>query len=72
MADSVFEMMKATAAASIPHYRQELENMNHLALRGVLDVLEGQPLSPATRQFLGSLGAPSLASYQRLAELEPR
>lgn len=70
MADSVFEIMKASAAASIPHYQEQLTSMDPNALQGVLSVLGGQALSPATGCFLTSLGAGDTASYQRLSELE--
>lgn len=70
MPDSVFEMMKATAVAAIPHYLRDLDSMERDPLQQVLSVLQSQQgVSPASRDYLSRLGASADASRTELEAL---
>lgn len=72
MAETVFEMMKASAAASIPQYRQGLTEIDVPVLTGMVASLRAglAPAPERTFRFLDAVAACDHNSYQLLTQLE--
>ncbi|HEY9840756.1 MAG TPA: hypothetical protein V6D23_09900 [Candidatus Obscuribacterales bacterium] len=62
--------MKASAAASIPRYRQGLAEIDGQAMRGLLAFLRGEQQSSRVLAFFDALAAADGESYRLLSELE--
>lgn len=69
MAESVFNLMKAAAAASIPRYCQGLADLEAFELANMLDHLRAHPLPAQVLVFLAAVESYDTNSYTCLEQL---